>query len=806
MSEPLTCGLFVSEDITASTAVPLEGVRIDACLTGLSTEVTVAQRYRNREAVAVEAVYVFPLEEGSAVCGFEARIGDRRVRGRVEERERAFEIYDDAMADGHGAFLLDQERPNVFTASVGNLRPDEAVEIRITYVALARREGPATRFQIPTTVSPRYVPASGAPEVGEPEGDRVNPERRCEVPYGLELRVEIEADGPILTLESPSHPVRTTLAERGATVELARAEAALDRDFVLLIETAEPHRPVAHVACEDDGTRVCMLSFHPDLETEEVGGSEVLFLLDCSGSMIGDSIRQARRALALSVRALAEGDTFNVVRFGSRFKSLWRRPRAFDESTLAEATRYIEGTEADLGGTEILPPLRRLLELRRDRDRRRQILLLTDGEVSNEREVVALAGKHAANGRIFTFGIGAGASEYLVRELARVTRGAAEFIFPGERIEPKVLRMFGRVRSPALQDLRIDWGGLDVEQAPATVPPVFAGDSLTVFGRVATDRIATDRVRSGSAERVVLSAGEQTWEIAVDLDATAAGGPVPALWAREAIRELEEGMGPRRGSSQKRRQAEERRRRRLVELGQRYGLLSSATSYVAVEERPEGERVESAELRKIPIALTVGWGGYGTLVGGARRRLTGSGLPLPTQAPPAAAVGRMRPQAVACASAPAAAGGFIESATAAVGDLFGRWGAKKQSARRPPRPAAAFEEPLMAAEEPVADAPSDRLYDLLMTQNADGSFPLSPALEDWLGDALGAVRGAAGEHGEAWVVTAVVVAVLERDEPGRADEWRPAVTKARRWLRRQGATDFDAPALLAGPAVIPARA
>ena len=84
--------------------IPLQGVRIEACLTGLGSEVTVTQRYTNLEAVDVEAVYVFPLEEGAAVCGFTARVGDRLIRGRVEEREKAFEVYDDAMAAGHGAF------------------------------------------------------------------------------------------------------------------------------------------------------------------------------------------------------------------------------------------------------------------------------------------------------------------------------------------------------------------------------------------------------------------------------------------------------------------------------------------------------------------------------------------------------------------------------------------------------------------------------------------------------------------------------------------------------------------------------
>ena len=114
--------------------IPLQGVRIEACLTGLGSEVTVTQRYTNLEAVDVEAVYVFPLAEGAAVCGFTARVGDRLIRGRVEEREKAFEVYDDAMAAGHGAFLLDQERPNIFTVSVGNLRPQQTVEIAITYV------------------------------------------------------------------------------------------------------------------------------------------------------------------------------------------------------------------------------------------------------------------------------------------------------------------------------------------------------------------------------------------------------------------------------------------------------------------------------------------------------------------------------------------------------------------------------------------------------------------------------------------------------------------------------------------------
>src|SRR5262249_7459113 len=153
------------------------------------------------------------------------------------------------------------------------------------------------------------------------------------------------------------HPTRTTLTNAGATVELSREDTALDRDFILLVERRDPSAPEARVAREEDGRRVAMVTFLPRVAVESEHGHEVLFLLDCSGSMGGESIDQARRALSLCVRALLPDDTFNVVRFGSSFQSLWKAPRAYDDATLDEATRYIAESGATLGGTEILTPL-----------------------------------------------------------------------------------------------------------------------------------------------------------------------------------------------------------------------------------------------------------------------------------------------------------------------------------------------------------------------------------------------------------------------------------------------------------------
>ncbi len=761
-------------------AVPLEGVRIEARLTGIAAEVTLTQRFRNTEAVDVEAVYVFPLEEGAAVSGFFARVGDRLLRGRVEERDEAFAAYDDAMAEGHGAFLLDQERPNVFTTSVGNLRPGQAVEIGVTTVSRLRFEGEALRFTVPTTVSPRYVPASG-PEIGQPDGERVNPERWLQVPYGLSLTVSIEG-GPVRSVASPSHPIQTELDPGRTVVTLSQEQVALDRDFVLLVTPTETRRPSAAVAAEEDGARVAMITFLPELSEQAAGPQEVRFLLDCSGSMGGSSMDQARRALALCLRALSEGDTFNIHRFGSRHDSLWPAPRPYDQGSLNEASAWLARVDADLGGTEILEPLKALLDAPVDPSRPRQVLLLTDGQVSNEAEIIALCERSAARARVFAFGIGAGASDHLVRGVARATRASAEMIAPGERMEPVVLRIFGRIRTPALSDVRVDWGDLSVEQAPRVCPPVFQGDALTVLGRIQAGAGATQHT-------VTLHAGDQRFPVALDLEHAERGGAIPVLWARERIRELERGDAPRPGSQQRR--GADRTGEAIVALGKRYGLMSSRTSYVAVEERAEGERTEgAAELRRVPIALTHGWGGVHAASRGAGR----AGAMPPMAAPQAA---YPMPNVAFSMAAPAPPAATRKRSGRGVLSAIGRAFGLGADTSPPAGPSAGA--PLMVQDSavPYAAAPAapgssvqgdplDLMYEVLMTQQADGRFPWSEALERWLGDVLDAARAVHAAHGDERAATALILALLRRTAAEREDEWTAAAAKARAWLERSG--------------------
>lgn len=747
------------------TAIPLVGVDCRAVITGFSSEVTLRQRFRNTESTPIEAVYVFPLPAEAAVCGFVAERDGVRIEGRIEERQKAFEVYDDALAEGHGAFLLDQERPNVFTVSVGNLPPRGEVTLELRWVAPLDLEGDTLRLMLPTTVSPRYTPRAAIAEIGEPDHERVNPERLPRVPYGLRLAVELAT--PASRVESPTHPIRTTLptpASPTMLIELAQDDVALDRDVVILV-TPATSGPVVSVG-RLDTDRFLELSFVPRLE-HNASGVDVVFVVDCSGSMEGESIDQAKRALTLCVRALDERDTFDIVRFGSTHTSLFGQRTLFTKDSLARAMSFIEATQASMGGTEILAPLQHIFQRPAPLDpthpqtlpKTSNILLLTDGQVSNEAAVIQLAEAHKNRFRVFTFGIGAGVSEHLVKELARSSRGRCELIAPGERIEPKVLRQFGRLRTPVIENIAIDWGTLAVDAAPRELPPVFAGEPLVVRAQV---------LGGQPSGQVALLLDGQRHEVALTaahLEA-ATPGPVPAMWARARIRDLEAGAG-RRGSSQERagQSRNDRAERQLLEVAKRHSLMCSVTSFVAVELRADAAKTFDPVLRKVPVALTAGWGGIG------------SPRPQPSLARSGAPAGFAQAPGLAPPPAPAPV-------------------ARKRSAR-PSFEAfdampdendgsSAFEPPARRARPSTAmggaNQPSDTIFDLLALQEVDGSFPsgaltvlviFRPDLEPLI-----------AQHGAPAVITAAVLFILERDHRARKDEWRAAADKARRFLDR----------------------
>lgn len=740
-----------------SASVPLVGVNVTGDIVGRGARVKVAQRFRNTEASPVEAVYRFPLPEGAAVCGFTVLVNGKRITSTVEERDKAFEIYDKALEKGDGAYLLDEERPNIFTLSVGNLNPGAEAVVEIEFVEPLDGDCREGRFVLPTTISPRYLPADAPDEDGMPAADRIHPEYAAAVPYGLSLEIAVHDAASIESVESPSHPVRIDTGKDPLVVRLASDTVRMDRDFVLTLAWRDSTQGRAYRFSDGQHAFVQVDLLPPAADTAGTGDGgrerEIVFLLDCSGSMQGDSIGQAKKALVICLKALRAGCLFNVLRFGSTFQGLFPRSRAHDAESLQQAIAYLDRVDADLGGTEVLAPLAHIVDQPLAQGGRRDVVLLTDGEVGNEAAVMALIKEHAETTRFFAVGIGAGPNQFLIKGLARSGNGASEFIFPGERIEPKMLRIFGRLADLPVGAPRISWKTALAETAPAS-PVLFPQAPTSVFAR------CRGTVPDALEVSVDIGGRPVTWTVPV-VDAGQGRLPIPTLWARERIRDLEEGKealgsrGSRQARARKTGWMDE-----VIAISRQYGVLSESTSYAAVEERAEKDKTTGElVLRKVPSLVTVGWHGIGGVAGSA--------------------VGGV-------ASKPAGrVGGPVLLASMA--DIsFSPARPAYESAIPCCRCRPAQIRPSGSADEERADL----LMAILALQRADAGFDLDAETASALGIDLALLEPLVArlsgdvEENRRIVHTAIVLAVLESRFAAERGTWAAVVRKSASWLSK----------------------
>ena len=373
--------------------IPLRAVAIHVAARGPASRVTVAQSYRNDEKNPIEAVYTFPLPDDCAVCGFQVELDGQILKGQVEDREKCLEEYDSALDRGSMAFLMDQDRPNVFTAYVGNLQPQQEAVLRISYVAPLHWLPDGLQLIVPMVVSPRYFTEEQVRTMDPAELIHLTPPAVIgPLPYGFTLTLDLEIPGTLSGVECPSHPLWWEIKGNRLQGALAGPPASMDQDFVLNMKVDHAGTPFCLKAREADGGEVFMVILRPEiLASPQREPLEVIFLVDCSGSMQGESASQARNAMDLCLRALEEGDTFNLVAFGSRYTSLFPEPRPYNQTSLEVASGFVKTLDGHMGGTEILPPLRAILEKPPAPGRSRQVILLTDGEVANESEILSLA-------------------------------------------------------------------------------------------------------------------------------------------------------------------------------------------------------------------------------------------------------------------------------------------------------------------------------------------------------------------------------------------------------------------------------
>ena len=580
ISEMQPCGLMLILE-TEEVRCPLLRVDAKVELVAEMAQVELTQVYRNETEKPLEAMYRMPLPADAAVTGFTATLGDRTVVGIVEEKEKAVSAYRKALKKGDSAFLLSGTGGDVFDVAVGNLAPGETCEIAIRYIQTVPWTDGEYRFLMPTVLAPRYNPDGCAvdnqPFLGEAD-------------YRLHLDATIRGAGEVLKVKSPSHAVRPIFDDGVCRVEL-KSESFLDSDLVLLYRVAAEDRRAVRVTGETGSFVYARFSVGEDVGPTGAVPREYSFVVDTSGSMSGQKLEQAVRAVSLCLRSLVKGDTFEIVAFGTTHVNLFGKPEAYTGKTLAQAERFLANIP-ELGGTEILAPLKELFARSGKGGLERLVYLFTDGEVGNEREVVELVRKNARGMRFFPFGIDTAVNKAFIDGLAEAGGGLPEYIYPGEAIEDKVMRQFARAATPCVEDLRLETvsGGTAEAFPEANVvgfPKVlFAGESATVALRMPEGLLP---------ERLLLKGTLDGGPFCTDLELMPVedGGMVARWWARGRIREMEQRNAPEDRDG-------------IVALSTKYGVLSDSTSFVMSLERADpvtGKRVKV----RVPSALPSAW-------------------------------------------------------------------------------------------------------------------------------------------------------------------------------------------------------
>jgi Ca-activated chloride channel family protein len=572
----------------------LRETRVEAEISGVLARVRVSQVFQNPFSDSLEALYVFPLPENSAVDAYSLQIGERLIVGEVKEREEARQVYQQARQEGRKAALLEQERANIFTQSVANIPANSEVVIHLEYVQPLEVDDDRYLYRFPMVVGSRYIPGTpvNRPNVGRgwardtdlvPDASRITTPRLPEgMRNGSDVSITVTVDGamPIQEITPVTHELDISRqSETKSVVSLKNQSVIPDQDFVFEYRLASEQTTLAsmvHRASAQKGGYV-MLALQPkwSVEQNEIAPREVNLVLDISGSMRGQPISQLRQFATEVLDALNPQDTFQIIAFSQSARAFRASAIPADAANVAAGKDFIRNLNPS-GGTNLLSALQLALGKQQEEDAAaRYLFLMTDALVGNDHGILGyLREQQFQDARVFPIAFGAAPNDYLIKRAAEIGRGFSMQITNQDNPVAIAKQFNALTNSPYMTDLQIDWGDLVVEdQVPERLPDLFSGKPLIVLGRYD---------QSGSS-KVVLRGNVQGNAVELELDLELpelepAHDSIGSVWARQRIRQIwNQNVGKETSQS----------RAEITALGLQHQLVTAYTSFIAVEKELE---------------------------------------------------------------------------------------------------------------------------------------------------------------------------------------------------------------------------
>jgi Ca-activated chloride channel family protein len=534
---------------------------VQVSVSGRVARVTVEEWFRNNGPVMDEGMYHFPLPGEAVFSSYSLWQGDQELRGEAMDATQARSIYEAIVRQKRDPALIELAGQGLIRARVFPIGPGETRKITLKYTQLLDRAGDAWRF--------RYL------------GDR----NRQSAPRSF--RMEVDSAGRFGDPYSPTHQVQVSRRDDRFEITLGDGATGGGGDFELLLPLSRglvglslvPHHPVG-----EDGYFMLLLA--PGAADAAALRRDLVAVIDVSGSMSGEKIAQARSALIQLLASLREGDRFRLVAFSGgvrRFSQEWTTATA---QSRRDAEAWIRSLEAE-GGTNIAGALSEAFSEPPAEQALGVVVFLTDGQASTGETDPERIAERAEQGRgrfrVFSFGIGDDVNTYLLDRLTERARGTTEYVRPGENIERAVGSLAAKVASPVLTDVTISGAGVELyDVQPGSLPDLFAGDEMVVFGRYrgagsGEPSVTVRGRRNGRQEEFRTAFGDRDNDGARYIE---------QLWAARKAGALSREIRLR-GQTRETMDA-------LKQLALRYGILTEYTSYLVQEPtvalRGEAER------------------------------------------------------------------------------------------------------------------------------------------------------------------------------------------------------------------------
>jgi Ca-activated chloride channel homolog len=543
------------------TPFPLEVVyhHVDVKINGNIAETFIDQEFYNPSNQMLEGFYIFPIPKGAVIDEFSMEINGEMVFAELLDAVKAKQIYENIVRQMKDPALLEYTGQGIFKVRIFPIEPLSKKKVSISYREVLNSDNGMYEYIYP-----------------------LNTEKFSAKPVkDVRIKVELKTNKEIKNIYSPTHPIDVVNKDNhNAVISFEEENTKPNIDFKLYYNTDNDDVGLSlltYKSGNEDGYFLLTASPSFIVDEDQINAKNITFVLDVSGSMAGEKMRQAKHALLYSVNNLNPGDGFDIIRFSTEAYSLFGNIEEATESNIKKAEKFIESLKP-VGGTNIEEALKIALKENDNSGKTHLIIFITDGkptigETNDELLLKKLANSNKSKTRIFTFGIGNEINTHFLDKITDLTKATRTYISPNEDIEIKISNFYNKVHSPVLTNLALTFGnGIRTMQTyPNNLPDLFRGSSLIIFGRYSgsgSSRITLSGTVKGKKRTFTLNADLTNDNDEYDF--------IPPLWASRRIGFL---LDQIRLNGEDKELVDE-----VTQLAREHGIVTPYTSYLIMED------------------------------------------------------------------------------------------------------------------------------------------------------------------------------------------------------------------------------